>query len=778
MYLDLQRHSWYEEETIKESVRGRWEELIRSKLAYTGVVADQVIAEKWSALRDCPDGSWGKAVADFYDRHGFPFPGERFGIYELGARHDWVHVLAGYETDPEGELDVFAFIAASMTDERGLVLLAITLGLFQNGSIHHVAGKQIKIARADTLTDDGAVDRWVEAFRRGNLCTTDVMGTVRLFEHKDEPLDEVRERFGVCPVRSVADVRCDSTARRLLVSVPTLHDPNFFRSVVFMIEHTDEGALGARAQPADRDPHRRPCSRRGRRTPPRPAVAFVGGPVQQHDALIGLARVADVDPGDGDAWQPLLGRIGTVDLGRDPHDARADLEAVRIFAGYSGWAPSQLEGELEAGGWFVVDALPDDLLDVRPGRLWRAVLRRQGGDVAVSANYPLGGEGPALQLTSVGRCLPTQRRGVERILSSPRTPTTSTSATPVPSPAGPTPASRSSYCICTSGEAGGFDRSVPRTHDGGDPRGRAARGGEGRRRHRRHLPRVPRRPPRVDLRPAPRHQPRASAACVRSGWSASRRSATSSASTPATPITSPPARPRWPRCTRTPATPSPTPSCSRRGSSRGRSSEMYLATAGAPDVFVDITDTFERKIDALRCHVSQHPDLERARRPHPGLERGQRRARRAARGPPRRVVPARRHEVAGPHRVRCSPARPLGSTTEDRLHGTAGAASGRGRGSVGDGEGHRRARRGRRREGRGAGPGRERRRRGGDGARWLLPRERRHRLRGHRARPRRRDRDARRRRRGGEHRGRWRVGAHDLEGRARCRSRRSSRSST
>ncbi len=201
MYLDLQRHSWYEEETIKESVRGRWEELIRSKLAYTGVVSDKVIAEKWSALRDCPEGSWGKAVADFYDRHGFPFPGERFGIYELGARHDWVHVLAGYETTPEGELDVFAFIAASMQDERGLVLLAITLGLFQNGSIHHVAGKRIKIARADTLTDDGVVDRWVEAFRRGNLATTDVMGTVRLFEHKDEPLDAARERFGVVPLR-------------------------------------------------------------------------------------------------------------------------------------------------------------------------------------------------------------------------------------------------------------------------------------------------------------------------------------------------------------------------------------------------------------------------------------------------------------------------------------------------------------------------------------------------------------------------------------------------
>jgi hypothetical protein len=103
---------------------------------------------------------------------------------------------------PEGELGGFAFIAASMADEPGHVLLAITLGLFQNGSIRHVAGKLIKNARSDALTDDGAVARWVEAFRRGNLCTTDVMGSVKLFEHKDEPLDEVRAHFGVLPLRA------------------------------------------------------------------------------------------------------------------------------------------------------------------------------------------------------------------------------------------------------------------------------------------------------------------------------------------------------------------------------------------------------------------------------------------------------------------------------------------------------------------------------------------------------------------------------------------------
>jgi putative transcriptional regulator len=181
-----------------------------------------------------------------------------------------------------------------------------------------------------------------------------------------------------------------STARRLLVSVPTLGDPNFFRSVVFMIEHNDDGAVGVVLnQPTDAALVDALPEWAALSAPP--AVAFVGGPVQQHDAVIGVARFV-AEPGgrvaDADGGQLLLGRVGTVDLGRPPDELRGDLEAVRVFAGYSGWGPGQLDSELEQGGWFVVDALPDDLLTSDPASLWRAVLRRQGGDLAVSANYP------------------------------------------------------------------------------------------------------------------------------------------------------------------------------------------------------------------------------------------------------------------------------------------------------------------------------------------------------------------------------------------------------
>lgn len=175
-------------------------------------------------------------------------------------------------------------------------------------------------------------------------------------------------------------------ARKLLVAVPTMRDPNFERTVVFVIQHDDEGAVGlvldrpteATIEEALPDWAAYACA---------PGVVFVGGPVQQHEAVFGLARVQRVE--DSDAWQPLLGRIGTVDLGADPASVPVGLEALRVFAGYAGWGPGQLDDELRQDGWYVVDALPDDLLTGDPATLWRRVLRRQGGELAIVANFPL-----------------------------------------------------------------------------------------------------------------------------------------------------------------------------------------------------------------------------------------------------------------------------------------------------------------------------------------------------------------------------------------------------
>jgi hypothetical protein len=199
LYVDILRNELYTEQAIHKALHGGLYEVIRSKLAYQGIRADQEIARKWHGLEECPEGSWGRGVADFYHEHNFPFPGELHGISELGAMHDFVHVLADYEATPEGEIDVFAFIAASGSDPRCFTQFAMTLALFQNGAIDHVAGKKVVIARTDTLDDPGAVHRWADAVRRGAACSASPMTDCDHFALKDRPIEELRAEFGIPP---------------------------------------------------------------------------------------------------------------------------------------------------------------------------------------------------------------------------------------------------------------------------------------------------------------------------------------------------------------------------------------------------------------------------------------------------------------------------------------------------------------------------------------------------------------------------------------------------
>ena len=64
------------------------------------------------------------------------------------------------------------------------------------------------------------------------------------------------------------------------------------------------------------------------------------------------------------------------------------LAGLRIFAGYSGWSPGQLEAEVAEGAWFVVPPSPATCVTASPERCGAQVLRRQGGRLALLATYP------------------------------------------------------------------------------------------------------------------------------------------------------------------------------------------------------------------------------------------------------------------------------------------------------------------------------------------------------------------------------------------------------
>jgi putative transcriptional regulator len=175
-----------------------------------------------------------------------------------------------------------------------------------------------------------------------------------------------------------------SAKGRLLVATPAIGTGIFDRSVVLVIEHDDtEGAFGVVInRPSDTEvAGALPEWARLAASPP---VVFVGGPVNP-EAAICLARVAG---DDADGWMPLVGTLGALDLSRDPDLVAPSVDELRLFAGYAGWTSGQLEEEIEAGAWFVVDATEDDALSSDPDSLWPRVLRRQRGRLALYADFP------------------------------------------------------------------------------------------------------------------------------------------------------------------------------------------------------------------------------------------------------------------------------------------------------------------------------------------------------------------------------------------------------
>ena len=165
----------------------------------------------------------------------------------------------------------------------------------------------------------------------------------------------------------------------LLVASPLLLDPNFFRTVVFVLQHDVDGAVGVVLNRPSEEPvdvHLPEWVRRLEEPP----VIFVGGPVDQAVA-IGLVR------SDRPAEPTALAGVGMVDLGSDP--AAGNPGPVRVFSGYSGWGPGQAEAEMAEGAWLIVDAVVEDIFTQTPDDLWSSVLRRQGGKLAMLATFPL-----------------------------------------------------------------------------------------------------------------------------------------------------------------------------------------------------------------------------------------------------------------------------------------------------------------------------------------------------------------------------------------------------
>lgn len=170
----------------------------------------------------------------------------------------------------------------------------------------------------------------------------------------------------------------------LLVASLAVSDGIFDHAVVYLIDVDEEGALGV------------VLNRKSDVALPgvlpgwedlvsSPRVLYEGGPVMPQGAICLAATndPAEEPPG----WRRVQGNIGLLHLDTPQEIVDGAYQDIRIFAGYAGWSPWQLESEITRGMWHVVEAQYPDVFGPSPWNLWRRVLHRQGGPLATYATW-------------------------------------------------------------------------------------------------------------------------------------------------------------------------------------------------------------------------------------------------------------------------------------------------------------------------------------------------------------------------------------------------------
>ena len=163
----------------------------------------------------------------------------------------------------------------------------------------------------------------------------------------------------------------------MLLAAPRLLDPNFRRTVVLLIQHSDEGALGlvlnrptkARINEVWSQVSDTPCSS--------DALLHLGGPVE--GPLMALHHSQDL----ADA-QIVSGVYFTPEPAKIQQLVGSDEIPARLFVGYAGWGAGQLENELREGSWFTCRATSEFVFD-QFDDLWETVFKQLGKNSPLSA---------------------------------------------------------------------------------------------------------------------------------------------------------------------------------------------------------------------------------------------------------------------------------------------------------------------------------------------------------------------------------------------------------
>ena len=156
------------------------------------VTVDPHEFERWDKLKNCSQESLGRSLWEFYQSRGFKLPGELGAGNAALAHHDWIHLIAGYDTTPIGELEVTAFMASSSRSAGATLGFIGAISILETGLLHSFYGAD-QFGRA--LSANDGIERVAKAICRGKACNVDPLIDIDYFELADTPLAEIQKSW-------------------------------------------------------------------------------------------------------------------------------------------------------------------------------------------------------------------------------------------------------------------------------------------------------------------------------------------------------------------------------------------------------------------------------------------------------------------------------------------------------------------------------------------------------------------------------------------------------
>lgn len=177
-------------------------------------------------------------------------------------------------------------------------------------------------------------------------------------------------------------------AGKVLISEPFLFDPHFKRTVVLLVEHSEDGSIGFILN----RPANLPIHKIVEDFPTFDSIAHIGGPVNQDNLFFIHCRPdiledgAEIIPGLfwGGDFEQLKYLVNTQQI--QPNE-------IRFFVGYSGWDIGQLDEELAQNSWITSEMSTDDIMNLPADEMWKSALTAIGKKYGIMANFP---EDPSL----------------------------------------------------------------------------------------------------------------------------------------------------------------------------------------------------------------------------------------------------------------------------------------------------------------------------------------------------------------------------------------------